>query len=125
MSSHTLTIEEVESEFSIWRGSKKGRSIPEALCKQVKILLASYHHNKVLKRLGLTLQQARDKDLLPSTKPVESHLPTTFIKIPMVQPAIHVNSAAASLTLQRGDTQLSLNSPSDEQLQLIINTLFR
>jgi hypothetical protein len=129
MLTSTLTIEEVEREFAIWRSNKKGHVIPESLSHKVKILLKSGKHSEVLRRLGLSMQQARNKGLLPSPN-VSEHLPQnspdSFIKFPMTQPLINaVASGSSSLTLQRGDVQLSLNHPSHEQIQLIINTFLR
>jgi hypothetical protein len=130
MSTLTVTIEEIEREFVVWRSNKKGQpSIPESLSNKVKIVLQSGRHSEVLRRLGLSMQQARNKGLLPSPTLSERHTqnsPISFIKIPITQSAINaVSSDTKSLTLQRGDIQLSLNHPSHEQIQLIINALLR
>ena len=127
MSTHTLSIEEVEREFSNWRSNKSGKlQIPEALCDQIKILLKSHQHSKVLRRLGLSMQQARNKGLLPSASAAESHPSSPFVKVPMIQQPIYsVVNESATLTVQRGDTRFSLSYPSNEQIQLIIDTLLR
>jgi hypothetical protein len=127
MSIHTLSIEEVEKEFSSWRDNKNGRiQIPEALCEQIKILLKSHQHSKVLRRLGLSMQQAKNKGLLPIADETESLPSSPFVKVPMTkQPICSVVNEGTTLTLQRGDTKLSLGCPSNEQIQLIINTLLR
>ena len=131
MSSPTLTIEEVEREFSIWRSNKKGQpTVPDALLHKVEILLKSnnYKNSNVLRRLGISKRQAKNKGLLPLSG--IDHLSqgalTSFIKIPMPQAAINaVSQNPTTLILQRGDTQLSLNCPTYDQIQLIINTLLR
>ena len=59
MPSPTLTIEEVEKEFAIWRSNKKGQStVQETLLHKVETLLKSHKYSIVLRRLGLSIQQA-------------------------------------------------------------------
>jgi hypothetical protein len=128
MNSSTLTIEEVEADFAAWRVSKKLNSptpIPEALCNQVRVLLQTYPRAEVLRRCGVTLQQARNKGLLTLTPAVtipENKELTPFVKIPMIQ---SVPLKAIILTLRCGDAHLSLDNPSNEQVQFIITTMLR
>lgn len=127
MSTHALSIEEVEREFANWRSNKNGQlQIPEVLCDQIKILLKSHQHSKVLRRFGLSMQQARNKGLLSSVDSPSSHPSSPFVKVPMMQqPVYSVVNESTTLTVQRGDTKFSLSHPSNEQIQLIINTLLR
>ena len=126
MSIRTLTINQVEKAFTIWRSNKDGkRTIPDKSWNQVKTLINSHGASPVLKQLGISWEQARNKGLIPSKSAVNSvkkckaHSP--FIKIPQVLPTAH--DRHPQLTFQRGDAQLLLNDPSNEQIQLFISML--
>jgi hypothetical protein len=129
----TLTIEQVEAEFAAWRNTKKFNSpapIPETRCNHVRVLLQTYQQAEVLRRCGVTLQQARNKGLLPLTPVVHSSPETKelnpFVKIPMTQSTHHtISQKAMTLKLHCGDKHLSIDNPSDEQVQFIITTLLR
>jgi hypothetical protein len=120
-----LTIDQVKEEFSAWRRNKNGQDkIPEELWRQVKILLKLYRHNEVLRQLKITKEQARNKKLLPSANTsgcLEKHTTSDpFVKIANTQP--NVNSVTATtITLHRGEAQLLLSNPSDEQIQWLVN----
>jgi hypothetical protein len=155
MLTKTLTLEEVEAQFANWRSNKQGHSaIPIELWDQVKILLASYPHAPVLYRLGLTMQQAKNKGLFPEDKtihlaatkdvkrnyalssaPIVGGQPNQFLKVRNFKQAknsVPEKSCLAvtqpnviTFTLQRGDTQLSLTTSKDEQVELIIKTFLQ
>jgi len=127
MTNNVLSIEEVATQFATWRSNKQGNeSIPEYLWDQVKILLKSNTRRNVLHRLGLSTKQARDKGVLPLPATDNSTI-NTFIKIPMTSEVINTarSPQPASVTITRGDTQCTFSHPSNEQLQLIINTFLR
>lgn len=125
----TLTIAEVQSNFANWRNSKTGcQKIPAELCSQVKILLNSCPNpSSVLRRLGLTKQQAINKGLVTTHTAVSSNLKSNdFIQIPMPLSIIATEiPRVATANIKRGDALLSLDINSDEQLQLIINAFIR
>lgn len=128
MSNTPLTIEEVEQAFLVWRNNKVGNpTIPDNLWDQVALLLKTHRRSEVLRRLRLTIQQARDKGVISSEQPLNvDSTQNTFIQIPSSPSTIHpITQRTTSLTIQRGDTQMCLNYPSDLQIQLIINTLLR
>lgn len=133
MPTSTLTIEQVEAEFAVWRSTKKFNSptpIPEALCNHVRVLLQTDKRAEVLRRCGLTLQQARNKGLLGLTAPAHSSPEAKelnpFVKIPVIHSTIHsIPQRVMNLNLRCGDKHLSLDNPSDEQIQFIITTLLR
>lgn len=127
MNQTELTLEEVKESFSNWRYNRRGNEgIPNHLWEQVKILLTTYQRSEIMRHLKLTTYQFREKGLIPA-KQDNVEISHSFIQIPFS------NSTALEtqvenqgrLTIQRGDTQLCLNQPSDEQIQLIINTLLR
>jgi hypothetical protein len=123
-----LSIEEVEQAFLVWRNNKVGHQpIPDNLWDQVAQLLKTHRRAEVLRRLRVSTQQARDKGIIPSTQCSDvGCVQNTFVQIPVPQPTIQpITQRTSSLTIQRGDTQLCLNHPSDEQIHLIINTLLR
>jgi hypothetical protein len=125
MSTRTLTIDQVEKIFTTWRHNKNGgHTIPDKLWVKVKALINSYGPSPVLKRLGISWKQARNKGLIP-TKSACSVLkkrkaPSPFIKIPQ---AITAHDKRPQLSFQRGEAQLILNDPSNEQIQLFIDML--
>jgi len=125
MTTRTLTIDQVEKAFTIWRGNKDGkRTIPDKLWGQVKALINSHGASPVLKRLGISWEQARNKGLIP-TKSASGGLkkrkaPSPFIRIPQALPT---HDRRPQLTFQRGENQLSMNDPSNEQIQLFIEML--
>ena len=132
MPSQQLSIANVEAKFAYWRKTKKGHpNIPKELCKQVKQLLRTHKHSIVLRQLGLSRKQAITKGLLPSSADVtttksRSKLCSspTFIHIPTAQSSIHPSTIkAATLTLKRGDTQLTLDNLSSEQIHSIATML--
>ena len=127
MNHPTLTIEEVEQAFTDWRTNKNGNPpIPEDLWDQVKILLSTHRRGEVLRRLRLTTQQARDKGIISVEQYQGIETANSFIQIPYVPPTIETPSPPRNgLTLTRGDMHFSLEHPSDEQVQFIINTLLR
>lgn len=122
-----LTLEEVEQEFSNWRYNRSGNeSIPNYLWEQVKILLTTYRRGELMQRLKLTTQQFKDKGLLSIKQDEDPEITHSFIQIPSLPSTVDsITQKITSLTIQRGDTQMCLNHPSDEQIQLIINTLLR
>lgn len=124
-----LTIEEVETEFAAWRSTKKNNSpvpIPESLCNQVRVLLQTYSRAEVLRRCGLTINQARKKGLLsscPSNQLIhDSQELNSFVKISIPHSTVQ---KATILNLRCNDKHLWLENPTDEQVQLIITTLMR
>lgn len=124
-----LTIEEVEAEFAIWRSTKKLNSpapIPDSLCNQVRLLLQDFPQREVLKRCGMTLNQARLKGLLPQTDTIHQAFAAQesnhFVKISMPHVAA---KPSGMLTLHHGESHLSLDNPSNEQLQIILESLLR
>lgn len=127
----TLTIAEVQSNFANWRNSKTGcQKIPAELCSQVKILLNSCPNpSPVLRRLGLTKQQAINKGLVTAhtAVPCSANLKSNnFIQIPMPLSITATEiPRVATANIKRGDAVLSLNINSDKQLQLIINAFIR
>lgn len=59
---HTLTLDEVKSEFTNWRQlPNKSHSIPEDLWKKVITLLPHYGKSKILSTLGISNTQLRKK----------------------------------------------------------------
>jgi len=84
MNHSTLTIEEVEQAFTDWRTNKSGNPpIPEGLWDQVKILLSTYRRGEVLRRLRLTIQQARDKGIVSVEQYHGTETANPFIQIPL------------------------------------------
>jgi hypothetical protein len=126
MSTRTLTLDQVEKAFAIWRNNKNGkRTIPDKLWGDVKALINLQGVSPVLKRLKISWEQARNKGLIP-TKYADGasknrKAASPFIKISQVLPTAH--DRRPQLTFQRGDAQLLLNDPSNEQIQLFINML--
>lgn len=125
----TLTIEEVEAEFATWRSGKKFNSpapIPENLCNQIRVLLQRFPQTEVLRRCGVTLQQARNKGLIPllsNNNPTsQTQELTSFVKIPMMHSTAQ---RTVMLNLHCGDAHLSLDNPSDEQVQFVITSMLR
>lgn len=132
MTKPVLTIEEVEAKFDTWRKDKRGyKPIPEDLWDQVKNLLKYYQRTTVLRRLGLSTEQARNKGLLAtvSAEDISTNTTNTFIKVPIMPTTVGkiaaVPAQSTSIAITRGDLQCTLNNPSHEQLQLIINSLLR
>lgn len=134
MSNQDLTINTVEKAFKNWRINKTNLSerIPESLCNQVKILLQTYPCGKIFGRLGISRLQAINKGLFIQPTAVKQKLQqvsskNSFVKIPITQLAIDTVTQKNnnSLTLQHGDTKLSINCPSNEQIQLFICTILR
>lgn len=122
-----LTIEEVEAQLAAWRSTKKFNSpapIPESICNQVRVLLQNYPRVEVLKRCGLTLHQAKKKGLLSPSTSVSLLNDTeefnSFVKIP-IPPSSYQKDRI--LNLHCGDKHLSLENPTDAQVQFIISTL--
>jgi hypothetical protein len=132
MSSKNLTIEEVEQAFQNWRANKANpaESIPTLLINQVKLLLKNYPVQKILTRLGITRSQAKNKgllskviaDKLKSSPTVQAN---SFVKLPISQFAIDSIQHHNSLSMQRGDIKLSINYPTNEQIQLFMHTILR
>lgn len=122
-----LTLEEVEQGFSNWRYNRSGNeSIPNDLWEQVKILLTTYRRGEIMRRLKLTTQQFKNKGLIPIKQSEALEMTHSFIQIPSLPPTIgSITQKTTTLTIQRGDTQMCLNHPSDEQIHLIINTFLR
>ena len=129
MTQAELTLEEVKESFSNWRYNRRGgEGIPNYLWEQVKILLTTHERAELMRHLKLTTQQFREKGLIPAKQDnnnIEaSHF---FVQIPSPQSTVSEKQVEnkSRLTIQRGDTQMCLNQPSDDQIQLIINTLLR
>lgn len=126
MSTRALTIGQVEKNFSVWRGNQTGkRIIPNKLWDQVKVLINSYGASPVLKRLGISWKQAKKNGVIP-TKSVDigfkkSKALSPFVRIPQDLP--NTDERPPKLTFQRGNTQLSLSDPSNEQIRLFIDLL--
>jgi hypothetical protein len=125
MTTRTLTIDQVEKVFAIWRDNKNGKhTIPDKLWDKVKVLINSHGASQVLKRLGISWKQARNKGLVP-TKSASVVLkrrkaPSPFIRIPQALPTL---DRRPQLTFSRGEAQLSLNDPTNEQILLFIDIL--
>lgn len=126
MSTQTLTIDQVEKTLTIWRGNKNGeRIIPDKLWDEIKVLINLHGSSPVLKRLGISWEQARRKGLI-ATKPADTILkkrktPSPFIKISHAIPTPH--DRRPQLIFQRGEAQLLLSDPSNEQIQLFIDMI--
>ena len=128
MNEPELTLEEVKESFSNWRYNRRGNeSIPNHLWDQVKILLTTYQRVELMRHLKLTTKQFKEKGLIPVKQDNHTEVSHSFIQIPFA----HLTTLKkqeenhSRLTIQRSDTQLCLNQPSNEQIQLIINTLLR
>jgi hypothetical protein len=150
-----ITLDKVKDQFDHWRRSRKNKKtkIPESLWRSAISLSKDYPVSKIITTLGLAGSAfAKNKSLYSNpdiqkktikkaaheinentcfltgvpehTRKSKSLNP--FIQIPIRQPEIHsVSHRTTTITLQRGGIQLSLNSPSVEQVQWIINTLLR
>ena len=128
MNEPELTLEEVVQSFSNWRFNRHGHeSIPNYLWEQVKVLLKTHQRGELMRHLKLTTHQFREKGLISSPQNNAVEISHSFVQIPLTHPADLEKQATqhSRLTIQRGDTQICLNHPSDEQIQLIINTLLR
>lgn len=126
MLTRTSTIDQVEKAFAIWRDNKNGKyTIPDKLWNKVKVLIGTQGASPVLKRLGISWKQARMNGVIPSSvatvKNKKKGTISPFIKIPQALPI--KCERKSQLTFQRGDTLLSLNDPSNEQIQLFIDML--
>lgn len=121
-----LTLAEVKQSFSHWRFNRRGNeSIPDDLWEQVKILLLTYSRGEIMRHLGLTTQQFRERGLISSVQDNTIEIAPTFVQIPSIHPVSIKNPVESILTIQRGDTQINLNHPTNEQIQLVINALLR
>jgi hypothetical protein len=128
MNQTELTLEEVKESFNNWRYNRRGgEGIPNHLWEQVNILLSTHQRGEIMRHLKLTTQQFREKGLIPAKQNNNVEVSHSFIQIPFPHPTVLENQVEnnSKLTIQRGDTHLCLNQPSDEQIQLIINTLLR
>lgn len=128
MKESELTLEEVKESFSNWRYNRRGNEgIPNHLWEKVKILLVTYQRGELMRHLKLTTQQFREKGLIPPQDNNNEEASHSFVQIPLAQPlSLEIQVERCNrLTIHRGDTQLCLNQPSDEQIQNIINTLLR
>lgn len=128
MNQTELTLEEVKESFSNWRYNRRGgEGIPNHLWEQVKILLTTHQRGELMRHLKLTTQQFREKGLIPAMQDNNVEVSHSFIQIPFSHPTVLERQVAnkSRLTIQRGDTQLCLNQPSDDQIQFIITTLLR
>jgi len=126
MPTRTLTLDQVDKALTIWRDNKNGkRTIPDKLWDKVKVLINLHGASPVLKRLGISWKQARRKGLIPTESAVgvlkKRTVTSPFIKIAQSLPTAH--DRRPQLTFQRGDAQLLLNDPSNEQIQLFIDML--
>ena len=124
------TLEEVEEAFSNWRYNRRGKEgIPDSLWEQVKILLKSYSRFELMRRLKLTTHQFREQGLIPIKQDDSGELSPSFVRIPLAQPDSTVLEKKVDphhqLTIQRGEIQIVLERPSDEQIHFIITTLLR
>lgn len=125
---NSLTLETVEQEFSNWRATKKGgEKIPEYLWEQIRILLKHHKRSLVFKRLGVTIQQAREQGLvLSSLQSIRSkEIITPFIEIPLSKVGSQFTTHIPVVTLKRGELMLSLEYPTEAQLHLLINTVVK
>lgn len=123
-----LTLEEVKESFSNWRYNRRGgEGIPNHLWEQVKLLLTTHQRGEIMRHLKLTTQQFREKGLIPAKQANTVDVSPSFIQIPFPHPTVLEKQVEnnSRLTVQRGDTQLCLNQPSDEQIELIINIILR
>jgi hypothetical protein len=128
MNQSELTLEEVKESFSNWRYNRRGgEGIPNHLWEQVKGLLMTHQRGEIMRHLKLTTQQFREKGLIPAKQDTNVDVSHSFIQIPLAHPTVLEKQGDNNgrLTIQRGDTTLCLNQPSDEQIQLIIATLLR
>ena len=128
MNQTELTLEEVKESFSNWRYNRRGgEGIPNHLWEQVKILLTTHQRGELMRHLKLTTQQFREKGLIPAMQDNNVEVSHSFIQIPFPHPTVLERQVEnkSRLTIQRGDTQLCLNQPSDDQIQFIITTLLR
>jgi hypothetical protein len=144
-----FSLDEVKSHFEHWRQNRLNTrvKIPDSLWRSAVALLKNYPLTEIIrtlrlsgdtfnKRKNLYARQTETKKIAQPIKKLApltvemAHKPTNialnpFIKIPMNPTPLPLTAKATSITLQRGDTQFSLNCPSDEQIQLIINALLR
>ena len=130
MTEPATTIEQLQAEFTHWRSNKNGhRSIPEHLWNKAAHIKKSHPSDNVLKKLGLTTQQARKKGIIESKKREhdcsKERLSNQFIKIPTNQSTTHSIATDVTITSKNGDYQLSLKNASIEHLQLIIDKFLR
>lgn len=126
MNEPELTLEEVVQSFSNWRFNRRSHeSIPNYLWDQVKILLKTHQRGELMRHLRLTTQQFREKGLILLQQDNAVEAPPSFVQIPLTHPTVLEKQVEqhSRLTIQRGDVQISLHHPSDEQIQCIINTL--
>jgi|HubBroStandDraft_1064217.scaffolds.fasta_scaffold137831_1 hypothetical protein len=140
-----ITLDEVQSLFDHFRKTRLNKKvkIPDTLWRSAIALTKNYKVSYIIKTLGLSGGDFQKKKNLFSKKNDskkckklsflnEDLMPlvpkdvsvNSFIKIPMDQTTMRATTASC-ITLQRGGTQLSLHAPSDEQIHLFINTLFR
>jgi hypothetical protein len=123
-----LTLEAVEQEFLDWRAVKKGgEKIPERLWEQIRILLKHYKRSLVLKRLGVTIQQAREQGMVLSAPKsiITKKSVAPFIEIPLSGILPKPSAHTPMVTLKRGELVLSLEHPTEAQLHLLINTVVK
>jgi hypothetical protein len=124
-----LTLEEVKESFSNWRYNRRGgEGIPNYLWEQVKILLTTHERVELMRHLKLTTHQFREKGLIPAKEDNNNiEASHSFVQIPFPHSSVLERQVESKsrLTIQRGDTQLCLTQPSDDQVQLIINMLLR
>lgn len=126
MNEPEFTLAEVKQSFHNWRFNRRSNeSIPDYLWNQIKILLLTYSRGELMRHLRLTTQQFREKGLIPSAQDDNSETSPEFVQIPLTPSTFTENQTESKLTLQRGDTQISLNHPTNEQIQLIMNTILR
>lgn len=150
-----ITLDEIKDRFDHWRRSRQSKrtKIPESLWRSAislskdypvskimttlrlagaaftknKILYSnSAHPKKVIKKVAQKINgNTRSLTRVPQYNRKDKLL-NPFIQIPIRQPEIHsITQKTTTIMLQRGDIQLSLNCPSGEQVQWIINTLLR
>lgn len=126
MNELVLTLEKVKQSFHDWRFNRRGNeSIPDELWAQVKMLLLNYSRGELMRHLKLTTQQFRERGLISTDSANTKKILPKFVQIPSTHSIAIQHQTESTLTIQRGDTQLCLSYPNNEQIQLIINTLLR
>lgn len=126
-----LTVAEVARHFAHWRATRRGVSpLPQVLCDEVKELLKTHRCNEVLRPLGMSHAQAKEKGLLPANRPPEPTYDFTFVQVPTASvlsaPLQNpVPQSPTTVILTRGDTTLTLSHPTDAHIERMVKALLR
>lgn len=126
-----LTVAQVARHFAHWRATRRGVSpLPQVLCDEVKELLKTHRCNEVLRPLGVSHAQAKEKGLFPANRPAEPNYDFTFVQVPTASvlstaEQSPVLQSITTVTLTRGDTTLTLGYPTDAHIERMVKALLR